>query len=198
MTANGWLQIFVFFAAVFLVTKPLGVFMARVYDRKKTFLDPVLRPIERLIYKLTGVDEQHEMRWTEYAFAMLCFSLVPMIVLYAIERVQQWLPWNPQKLGAVATDLAFNTAASFTTNTNWQAYMPEATMSYFTQMAGPGVSQLHVRRGGHRAGDRGDSRNRAAGAGHDWEFLGGYDADVAVGSAAGVPGDFAWCLCRRA
>jgi potassium-transporting ATPase potassium-binding subunit len=136
MTANGWLQIFVFFAAVFLVTKPLGVFMARVYDRKKTFLDPVLRPVERLIYKLTGVDEKHEMRWTEYAFAMLCFSLVPMIVLYAMERVQQWLPWNPQKLGAVAADLAFNTAASFTTNTNWQAYTPEATMSYFTQMAG--------------------------------------------------------------
>jgi potassium-transporting ATPase potassium-binding subunit len=136
MTANGWLQIFVFFAAVFLVTKPLGVFMARVYDRKKTFLDPVLMPVERLIYKLTGVDEKHEMRWTEYAFAMLCFSLVPMIVLYAMERVQQWLPWNPQKLGAVAADLAFNTAASFTTNTNWQAYTPEATMSYFTQMAG--------------------------------------------------------------
>jgi potassium-transporting ATPase potassium-binding subunit len=136
MTANGWLQIFGFFAAVFLVTKPFGVFMSRVYDRKKTFLDPVLRPVERLIYKLTGVDEKHEMRWTEYAFAMLCFSLVPMIVLYAMERVQQWLPWNPQKLGAVAADLAFNTAASFTTNTNWQAYTPEATMSYFTQMAG--------------------------------------------------------------
>ena len=87
MTANGCLQILVFFAAVLLVTKPLGVFMSRVFDRKKTFLDPVLRPIERLIYKLTGVDETHEMRWTEYAFAMLCFSLVPMIVLYAIERV---------------------------------------------------------------------------------------------------------------
>jgi K+-transporting ATPase ATPase A chain len=136
MTANGWFQIFVFFAAVFLVTKPLGLFMARVFERKRTFLDPVLRPIERLIYKLTGVDEKREMRWTEYALAMLCFSVVPMIVLYAIERLQQWLPWNPQKLGAVASDLAFNTAASFTTNTNWQAYVPETTMSYFTEMAG--------------------------------------------------------------
>lgn len=136
MTANGWFQIFVFFAAVFLVTKPLGVFMAKVFDRKQTFLDPVLRPIERLLYKVTGVDEKREMRWTEYAFAMLCFSVVPMIVLYLMQRVQQWLPWNPQKLGAVATDLAFNTAASFTTNTNWQAYVPETTMSYFTQMAG--------------------------------------------------------------
>jgi K+-transporting ATPase ATPase A chain len=136
MTANGWLQIFIFFAAVFLVTKPLGVFMARVFERKRTFLDPVLRPIERLIYKVTGVDEKREMRWTEYAFAMLCFSVVPMVVLYAMERLQQWLPWNPQKLGAVAADLAFNTAASFTTNTNWQAYVPETTMSYFTEMAG--------------------------------------------------------------
>jgi potassium-transporting ATPase potassium-binding subunit len=136
MTANGWFQIFVFFAVVFLVTKPLGLFMAQVFERKRTFLDPVLRPIERLIYKATGVDEKREMRWTEYAFAMLCFSVVPMIVLYLMQRVQQWLPWNPQKLGAVATDLAFNTAASFTTNTNWQAYTPEVTMSYFTQMAG--------------------------------------------------------------
>jgi potassium-transporting ATPase potassium-binding subunit len=136
MTSNGWLQIFVFFAAVFLVTKPLGVFMACVFERKRTFLDPVLRPIERLIYRATGVDEKREMRWTEYAFAMLCFSVIPMLVLYGIERLQQWLPWNPQKLGAVATDLAFNTAASFTTNTNWQAYVPETTMSYFTQMAG--------------------------------------------------------------
>jgi K+-transporting ATPase ATPase A chain len=136
MTSNGWLQIFIFFAAVFLVTKPLGVFMARVFERKRTFLDPVLRPIERLIYKVTGVDEKREMRWTEYALAMLCFSVVPMMVLYAIERLQQWLPWNPQKLAAVASDLAFNTAASFTTNTNWQAYVPETTMSYFTEMAG--------------------------------------------------------------
>jgi potassium-transporting ATPase potassium-binding subunit len=136
MTANGWLQIFVFLLVIFLLTKPLGVFMTRVFDRKRTFLDPVLRPIERLLYKVTGVNETHEMRWTEYAFAMLCFSVIPMLVLYAMERLQQWLPWNPQKLGAVATDLAFNTAASFTTNTNWQAYTPEVTMSYFTQMAG--------------------------------------------------------------
>ena len=136
MTANGWLQIFVFLLMIFLLTKPLGVFMARVFDRKRTFLDPVLRPIERLLYQLTGVNETHEMRWTEYAFAMLCFSVIPMLVLYAMERLQQWLPWNPRNLGAVATDLAFNTAASFTTNTNWQAYTPEVTMSYFTQMAG--------------------------------------------------------------
>ncbi len=114
----------------------MGVFMARVFSREKTFLDPMLRPIERLLYRLTGVDESNEMRWTEYATAMLLLSVVSMIVLYAMLRLQQWLPWNPQRLGALAPDLAFNTAASFTTNTNWQAYSGETTMSYFTQMAG--------------------------------------------------------------
>ena len=136
MTVNGWLQIAFFLLAILAVTKPLGRFMTRVFAREKTWLDPVLRPIERLIYKSTGVDETREMRWTEYAVAMLLFSAVSMIVLYAMQRMQQWLPWNPQGFGAVAPDLAFNTAASFTTNTNWQAYSGESTMSYFTQMAG--------------------------------------------------------------
>jgi K+-transporting ATPase ATPase A chain len=136
MTANGWLQIFLFLLVTFALAKPAGLFMTRVFAREKTFLDPLLRPFERLLYKLTGVDEKREMRWTEYAIAMLLFSGVSMTLLYVIERVQQWLPWNPQKLAAVPTDLAFNTAASFTTNTNWQAYTPEVTMSYFTQMAG--------------------------------------------------------------
>jgi K+-transporting ATPase ATPase A chain len=137
MTLNGWLQIVVFLALIFAVTKPLGVFMTRVFAREKTFLDPVLRPIERLLYRVTGVDETHEMRWTEYATAMLVFSAVSMLVLYLIQRVQGWLPFNPQHLGAVTPEhLAFNTAASFTTNTNWQAYSGETTMSYFTQMAG--------------------------------------------------------------
>jgi K+-transporting ATPase ATPase A chain len=136
MTANGWLQIIVYLAVIFAVTKPIGVFMARVFSRERTFLDPVLRPIERLMYRLTLVDEEHEMRWTEYAFSMLLFSGVSMLVLYLIQRTQQFLPWNPQKFAAVAPDLAFNTAASFTTNTNWQNYGGEATMSYLTQMAG--------------------------------------------------------------
>src|SRR2546427_10254276 len=136
MTANGWLQIAIFLALVLAVTKPLGIFMACVFSREHTFLDLVLRPVERLLYRLTGVDEDHEMRWTEYAFAMLLFSVVSMVVLYVQQRVQGFLPLNPQKLGAVPPDLAFNTAASFTTNTNWQAYVPETTMSYLTQMAG--------------------------------------------------------------
>ena len=136
MTVNGWVQILLFLALILVLTKPLGVFMARVFNRERTFLDPVARPIERLLYRVTGVDENHEMRWTEYAVAMLMFSGVSMLMLYLIERVQQWLPLNPQKFGPVAQDLAFNTAASFTTNTNWQNYAGEATMSYLTQMAG--------------------------------------------------------------
>jgi K+-transporting ATPase ATPase A chain len=145
MTLNGWLQILVFFAVILIVTKPLGVFMAHVFNREKTFLDPVLRPIERLIYKLTGVNEEREMRWTEYAVAMLLFSAVSMLVLYLIQRVQGHLPFNPQHLPGVDSNAsatgkfvasAFNTAASFTTNTNWQSYVPETTMSYLTQMAG--------------------------------------------------------------
>jgi K+-transporting ATPase ATPase A chain len=137
MTANGWLQIAVFLALILAVTKPMGVFMARVFNRERTFMDPVLRPIERLVYRLAAVDEDHEMRWTEYAFAMLLFSVVSMLLLYVIQRVQAHLPFNPQKLAGVMPEhVAFNTAASFTTNTNWQAYSGETTMSYFTQMAG--------------------------------------------------------------
>ena len=136
MTANGWLQIGFFLLVVFALTKPLGVFMAKVFNREKTFLDFALRPIERLIYRLTGVHEEREMRWTEYGTAMLLFSAASMLLLYVMERMQHWLLFNPQKLANVAPDLAWNTAASFTTNTNWQSYVPETTMSYLTQMAG--------------------------------------------------------------
>ena len=136
MTGNGWFQILLFLGVVLLVTKPMGVYLYRVFERKSTWLDPVLRPIERLIYRVSGIDEKKEMKWTEYGVAMLVFSGVSMLLLYLIERVQLWLPWNPQKLANVGTDLAWNTAASFTTNTNWQSYTPETTMSYLTQMAG--------------------------------------------------------------
>lgn len=137
MTVNGWLQIFVFLGLILLITKPLGVFLTRVFAGEYTFLDPVLRPIERLLYRATGVDEKHEMGWVEYATSMLLFSGVSMLLLYLIQRIQGVLPFNPQHLGAVTPEhLAFNTAASFTTNTNWQAYSGETTMSYLTQMAG--------------------------------------------------------------
>ena len=140
MTLNGWLQILFFLALVLAVTKPLGVFMSHVFNRERTFLDPILKPIERVIYKLTRVDSEHEMRWTEYAGAMLLFSVVSMIVLYLLQRLQGMFPFNPQHLPGVdsssLTGSAFNTATSFTTNTNWQSYVPEVTMSYLTQMAG--------------------------------------------------------------
>src|SRR5215469_8244729 len=136
MTLNGWFQIFFYFAVVLLLTKPMGIFMTKVFSRERTWLDPVMRPIERLLYKITGVDENREMRWTEYSIAMLLFSVVSMLVLYLLQRTQQWLPLNPQKFAAVGQDLAFNTAASFTTNTNWQFYSGEQVMSYLTQMAG--------------------------------------------------------------
>ena len=136
MTANGWGQIGVFLLAIFAVTPLLGRFMTRVFGRQRTWLDPFLRPFERTIYRVAGVDEMREMQWTEYAKAVLLFSLVSMLALYLLERTQQWLPWNPQRLPAVPPELAFNTAASFTTNTNWQAYSGESTMSYLTQMAG--------------------------------------------------------------
>src|SRR5208337_4219032 len=136
MTANGWIQILVFLVLILAVTKPMGVFMTRVFNRERTFMDPVLRPVERLLYKVCFIDENHEMRWTEYAFAMLLFSAVSMLLLYLMQRVQGYLPLNPQKFAAVPQALAFNTAASFTTNTNWQNYAGETTMSYLTQMAG--------------------------------------------------------------
>jgi K+-transporting ATPase ATPase A chain len=136
MTANGWFQIGLFVVVIFLITKPLGIFLIRVFERQRTFLDPVLRPVEKILYRISGVDEQKEMSWIEYGVTMLLFSAVSMVLLYLMERFQHWLPFNPQKLANVAPDLAWNTAASFTTNTNWQSYTPETTMSYLTQMAG--------------------------------------------------------------
>jgi K+-transporting ATPase ATPase A chain len=136
MSANGWLQFAAFSLVLLLTVRPVGIYLARVLEGQRTWLDPILRPIERLIYKLCGIQADHEMNWRQYAFAMLGFSAVTMVVTYVIERAQAVLPWNPQHLAGVGADLAWNTAASFTTNTNWQFYTPEATMSYLTEMAG--------------------------------------------------------------
>jgi K+-transporting ATPase ATPase A chain len=136
MSANGWLQFAVFCLILLATVRPVGIYLARVLEGERTWLTPLLRPIERLIYRLCGVQADEEMNWREYAFAVLGFSAVSMLLTYAIERLQNILPWNPQHLVAVGPDLAWNTAASFTTNTNWQSYTPEATMSYLTQMAG--------------------------------------------------------------
>jgi K+-transporting ATPase ATPase A chain len=135
MSANGWLQ-FAFYSLVLLATvRPVGVYMTRVLEGQRTWLDPVFRPFERLIYKLCGVNSEKEMNWREYAYAMLGLSAVSLLLTYGIERLQAYFPFNPQKIAAVGPDLAWNTAASFTTNTNWQSYTPETTMSYLTQMA---------------------------------------------------------------
>jgi K+-transporting ATPase ATPase A chain len=136
MIANAVIQVGIFSILVTVISVPLGLYMARVFAGERTFLDPVLRPLERVIYRVCGVRPGAEQDWTEYAIAMLLFSAAGMLLLYGMERLQYYLPLNPQKFGAVGPDLAFNTAASFTTNTNWQAYGGESTMSYFTQMAG--------------------------------------------------------------
>jgi K+-transporting ATPase ATPase A chain len=136
MTLNGWLQIALFIACVLLLAKPMGSYLTRVFERRRTFLDPVLVPCERLLYRMTGVHAEEEMRWTEYAVAMLLFSAATLVLTYLVERLQGHLPWNPQHLPGVESALALNTAISFTTNTNWQSYVPESTMSYLTQMLG--------------------------------------------------------------
>ncbi|HTF71783.1 MAG TPA: potassium-transporting ATPase subunit KdpA [Edaphobacter sp.] len=136
MSLNGWLQIFLFIAAVLFLAKPLGSYMTRVFERRRTFLDFLLVPCERLLYRLTGVNANEEMTWVEYSISMLLFSAATLLLTYILERTQHLLPFNPQHLAGVVPDLALNTAISFTTNTNWQSYVPESTMSYLTQMLG--------------------------------------------------------------
>ncbi len=136
MSVNGWLQFAIFCLVLLATVRPVGTYLAHVLEGERTWLDPVVRPLERLIYKLCGIKAEKEMNWRQYAFAMLGFSAATLVLTYAIERLQAYLPWNPQNLAAVGPDLAWNTAASFTTNTNWQSYAPESTMSYLTEMAG--------------------------------------------------------------
>lgn len=136
MSLNGWLQIAVFIAAVLLLAKPMGSFMTSVFERRRTFLDPVLVPFERLLYRVTGVNADEEMNWMQYGVAMLMFSAASLTLTYLVQRLQHVLPLNTQHLPGIPADLAFNTAVSFTTNTNWQSYVPETSMSYLTQMLG--------------------------------------------------------------
>jgi K+-transporting ATPase ATPase A chain len=140
MTGNGWLQFAIFAVVLLASVRPVGIYLARVLEGERTWLDPLLHPVEKFIYKLSGVHAEQEMNWREYAFAVLGFSAVSMVLTYVLERAQGWsllaVSWlNPQKLPGVEQALAWNTAASFTTNTNWQSYTPETTMSYLTQMA---------------------------------------------------------------
>jgi potassium-transporting ATPase potassium-binding subunit len=135
MSIPGLLQVALYVVLLLLITKPVGLHLWRVFDGQRTFLSPVIGPVERIVYRVTGVDPEVEQGWKGYTFAMLMFSVVGALVTYAIERTQNLLPFNPQGLDGVREDTAFNTAMSFTTNTNWQSYVPESTMSYFTQMA---------------------------------------------------------------
>src|SRR5437870_195173 len=144
MTALGWLQIALFLALILLCAKPLGAFMARVFEGQRTFLHPVLRWLEVLTYKASGIREDVEQRWTQYAASLLSFTLFGFLLTYLLQRAQGFLPFNPQRFGAsnVPPDLAFNTATSFVTNTDWQAYSGESTLSYFVQMAALAVQNF--------------------------------------------------------
>ncbi|MBN9067633.1 MAG: potassium-transporting ATPase subunit A, partial [Rhizobiales bacterium] len=136
MTVNGWLQIALFCAIVIALVKPLGWYMARVMKGGRTFLSPVLRPVERLLYAGAGVDERQEQHWLTYTTAMLAFNAAGFVLLFILQRLQAVLPYNPMQMGAVSSDSSFNTAVSFVTNTNWQGYGGESTMGYLVQMAG--------------------------------------------------------------
>jgi len=136
MTLNGYLQLVLYMIVLIGLAKPLGWYMARVYEGQSVGLNRLFGPLERLIYRLCGTREDQEMNWKTYALAMLLFNLLGFLVVYALQRLQALLPLNPQGLGAVTPDSSFNTAVSFTTNTNWQSYVGETTMSYLSQMVG--------------------------------------------------------------
>jgi K+-transporting ATPase ATPase A chain len=148
MTTNGILQIFIYLAALVLLAKPLGTFMARVFKRERTFLDPLFGPVERLIYRLARINPDEEMDWKQNAIAFLLFNFFGLIIVYALQRLQQFLPLNPQGFGAVSPDSSFNTAVSFASNTNWQGYGGETTMSYLTQILGLTVQNFVSAAGG--------------------------------------------------
>lgn len=137
MTPNGVFQISVFFVIILALAKPMGTFMAKLFAGQKTLLHPVIRPLEKLTYKLIGVNEASEQRWTQYTGALIAFSIFSFLFVYVLQRLQGVLPLNPQGFNQtnVTPDLAFNTAVSFVTNTNWQAYSGESTLSYLVQMA---------------------------------------------------------------
>src|ERR1035437_3382032 len=176
MTSMGLLQIFLFFLVLLALTKPVGAYMARLFEGERTFLHPVVRPLERLVYRICGVDEAGEQHWTHYAGSLLAFSLAGILLTYLIQRIQGILPFNPQGFGGklITPDLAFNTAASFGTNTNWQAYTPETTVSYFTQMVGLAVHNFTSAAAGiatAMAMVRGFSRRSANSIGNFWVDL---------------------------
>jgi K+-transporting ATPase ATPase A chain len=176
MTGLGILQIAVFFGVILLITKPLGLFMAKVFEGERTFLHPVIRPVERLVYKLCGIREDVEQRWTHYAGGVLAFSIFAFLFVYALQRLQGFLPFNPQGFGGklISPDLAYNTAVSFLTNTNWQVYNPETTVSYLVQMAALAVQNFASAAVGIAAAVaiiRGFARHQVSSIGNFWVDL---------------------------
>ncbi|HTQ47729.1 MAG TPA: potassium-transporting ATPase subunit KdpA, partial [Polyangiaceae bacterium] len=177
MSWQGWLQILVFLVAIVAAVKPLGLYMARVYEEEPIVIDKALGWLERLVYRACGVPldrEKREMKWTTYAGAMLLFNVVGVLVVYAIQRLQTHLPLNPDGMGAVSPDLSWNTAISFVTNTNWQSYGGETTMSYFTQMAALAVQNFVCAASGMAvmvALIRGISRKTSSTLGNFWVDL---------------------------
>ena len=174
MTSNGWLQIALFGVIVIAITRPFGGYMTRVFAGERTFLSPVLRPLERLVYWCCGVDETQEQSWRTYAVSMVFFGVAGFVTLYALQRLQWYLPFNPQGQAGVEQVLAFNTAVSFVTNTNWQSYVPETTMGYLVQMAGLTVHNFVSAAVGIAlaiALIRGFARHEASGLGNFWVDL---------------------------
>jgi K+-transporting ATPase ATPase A chain len=174
MNTFSWYQILLYLAALLLLAKPLGSYMARVYEGQRTLLDPVLGPLERLLYRLAGVQPGEDMGWKTYALAVLLFNVLGLLVVYALQRFQAFLPWNPQALGAITPDSSWNTATSFASNTNWQGYGGEVTMSYFTQMLGLTVQNFVSAATGMAvliAFIRGLVRHAAVGIGNFWVDL---------------------------
>ena len=171
MLANGYLQLALYFVVLTALAKPLGAYMARVYEGKPLALGRVLGPLERLVYRVCGVRPDEDMSWTKYAGAMLAFNFVGFLAVYALQRLQGFLPWNPADLGPPTAHMAFNTAVSFATNTNWQSYGGETTLSYFTQMLGLTVQNFVSAASGMAilaAMIRGFVRRQASGIGNFW------------------------------
>ena len=200
MTFNGWIQIAIYFAVLTALVVPLGRYMARVFEGERTFLSPVLRPIELLLYRAAGVDESREQHWLTYTFAMLLFNAAGFVVLYGLLRIQNLLPPNPADQSAVAPELSFNTAVSFTSNTNWQNYGGESTLSYLSQMVGLTTQNfVAVRRDRHRAAACADpafARTSAKTVGNFWVdltrstlyvlFVAGVGGEVPAGAVVAV------------
>ncbi len=176
MSTFGIIQIVIYFLLLLALTKPVGLFMAKLFQGERTFLHPILQPVEQLVYKLCGVREETDQRWTQYAASLLAFSAVSFVLTYLIQRLQAYLPLNPQNFGTpvMTPDLAFNTAASFVTNTNWQSYSGETTLSYFVQMAALAVQNFVSAAAGVAvaiAVVRGFARQQVAGIGNFWVDL---------------------------